>query len=78
MNPLPTTRRSKLGTPVWTTFEGRLGAVDEQLIASGRMNRLTSAAELPLAKRAATATDRVRRDPQLLVQLLLSPTEMRD
>jgi hypothetical protein len=67
-----------LGTPVWTTFEGRLGAVDEQLIASGRMNRLTSAGELPLAKRATAATDRVRRDPQLLVQLLLSPTEMRD
>jgi predicted glycosyltransferase len=67
-----------LGTPVWTTFEGRLGAVDEQLIASGRMNRLTSAAELPLAKRATAATDRVRRDPQLLVQLLLSPTGMRD
>jgi predicted glycosyltransferase len=67
-----------LGTPVWTTFEGRLGAVDEQLIASGRMNRLTSAAELPLVKRAAAATERVRRDPQLLVQLLLSPTEMRD
>jgi hypothetical protein len=42
------------------------------------MNRLTSAAELPLAKRATAATDRVRRDPQLLVQLLLSPTGMRD
>ena len=25
-----------LGTPVWTTFEGRLGAVDERLIAEGR------------------------------------------
>ena len=24
-----------LGTPVWTTFEGRLGAVDERLIADG-------------------------------------------
>ena len=29
-----------LGTPVWTTFEGRLGAVDEALIADGRMRRL--------------------------------------
>jgi predicted glycosyltransferase len=62
-----------LGTPVWTTFEGRLGAVDEQLIASGRMNRLADAAELPLTKRAAASGDRVRRDPQLLVDLLLSP-----
>ena len=26
-----------LGTPVWTTFQGRLGAVDEQLIADGRL-----------------------------------------
>ena len=33
-----------LGTPVWTTFEGRLGAVDERLIAEGRMpDRLTDA-----------------------------------
>ena len=62
-----------LGTPVWTTFEGRLGAVDEQLIAAERLNRLTDAAALPLTKRAATSTDRVRRDPQLLVDLLLSP-----
>ena len=29
-----------LGTPVWTTFEGRLGAVDERLIAEGRLRRL--------------------------------------
>ena len=28
-----------LGTPVWTTFEGRLGAVDERLIADGRLRR---------------------------------------
>src|SRR4051794_35760199 len=28
-----------LGTPVWTTFEGRMGAVDEALIASGRLRR---------------------------------------
>jgi predicted glycosyltransferase len=62
-----------LGTPVWTTFEGRLGAVDEQLIASGRMNRLTDASQLPLGKRPQTDTERIRRDPQLLVELLLSP-----
>src|SRR4051794_5829692 len=30
-----------LGTPVYTTFEGRLGAVDEALIADGRLRRLT-------------------------------------
>ena len=62
-----------LGTPVWTTFEGRLGAVDEHLIASGRLNRLTDAAQLPIEKRSAVVGERVRRDPQLLVDLLLSP-----
>jgi hypothetical protein len=62
-----------LGTPVWTTFEGRLGAVDEELIASGRMNRLTDAAALPLGKRLPAVGGRVRRDAQLLVDLLLSP-----
>jgi predicted glycosyltransferase len=66
-----------LGTPVWTTFEGRLGAVDELLIASGRMNRLTDATQLPLGKRPAAVGERVRRDPALLVELLMSPLESR-
>src|SRR5436190_12420232 len=37
-----------LGTPVYTTFGGRLGAVDEQLIRDGRLVRLTAAADLDL------------------------------
>ena len=41
-----------LGTPVYTTFEGRLGAVDERLLAEGRLRRLESAAEL-VAREAA-------------------------
>jgi hypothetical protein len=61
-----------LRTPVWTTFEGRLGAVDERLIASGRMRRLERAEQIDLRKRdAAAAGDRIRRDPALLVALLL-------
>ena len=40
-----------LGTPVWTTFEGRLGAVDERLIADGRMLRLTRAEDVVLKRR---------------------------
>jgi predicted glycosyltransferase len=62
-----------LGTPVYTLFEGRLGAVDERLIAEGRLRRLTSADELDLGKRDASAhgQDRVRRDPGLLADLLL-------
>jgi predicted glycosyltransferase len=61
-----------LGTPVWTTFEGRLGGVDEQLIADGRLRKLSSADEIELTKRERTTTDRIRRDPQALVELLLS------
>jgi uncharacterized protein len=89
-----------LGTPVYTTFEGRLGAVDERLIEEGRLRMLISPEELDLGKRAAgpapadpsqasvgassTSADpsidpptslppRTRRDPQVLVDLLLSP-----
>jgi predicted glycosyltransferase len=60
-----------LGTPVWTTFEGRLGAVDEALIADGRLRRLTSPDEIVLTKRTAKSSDRVRRDPARLAALLL-------
>jgi uncharacterized protein len=64
-----------LGTPVWTTFQGRLGAVDELLIAEGRLRALRSADEVVLAKRAAVAGEgaRIRRDPALLADLLLRP-----
>jgi hypothetical protein len=63
-----------LGTPVYTTFEGRLGAVDERLIGEGRLRKLGNAAELNLAKRDGSATpERIRRDPRRLVELLLSP-----
>ncbi len=62
-----------LGTPVWTTFEGRLGAVDEALIAAGRLRRLTRADELTIAKRTTAAGERTRRDPAVLADLMLSP-----
>jgi uncharacterized protein len=62
-----------LGTPVWTTFEGRLGAVDEALIAAGRLRRLTRAEDLEIEKRTAAGGERTRRDPALLADLLLSP-----
>ena len=62
-----------LGTPVWTTFEGRLGAVDEQLIAAGRLRRLIRADDVALEKRAGGARERTRRDPAFLADLLLSP-----
>jgi hypothetical protein len=63
-----------LGTPVYTVFEGRPGAVDERLIAEGRLRRLTSAEELSVTKREpGAAGGRVRRDPGLLVDLLCAP-----
>ncbi len=61
-----------LGTPVYTTFSGRLGAVDEALISSGRLRPLASPDELDLRKRTPDEAGRVRRDPRLLLDLLLS------
>jgi predicted glycosyltransferase len=62
-----------LGVPVYTTFEGRPGAVDERLIAEGRLRRLTHAEELELGRRTPSErAPRVRRDPRVLVELLLS------
>jgi hypothetical protein len=62
-----------LNTPVWTTFEGRLGAVDERLIADGRLRRLERPEQLEVTKRASAAGERVRRDPALLADLLSAP-----
>src|SRR5205085_9192160 len=52
-----------LGVPVYTTYGGRLGGVDEELIRSGRLKPLTDPRALDLHKRTGAATDRVRRDP---------------
>jgi uncharacterized protein len=61
-----------LGTPVYTTFEGRLGAVDERLLAQGRLRKLSNPSEVSVKKRSGDGGKRVRRDPRLLVNLLLS------
>ncbi len=62
---------------MWTTFEGRLGAVDERLIADGRLRRLERAEDVVLTRRddrgAVTADERVRRDPAILAAMLLAP-----
>jgi len=64
-----------LGTPVWTTFEGRMGAVDEALIGAGRLRRLARAEDVVLEKRADGAAERTRRDPERLTDLLLAPLD---
>jgi uncharacterized protein len=62
-----------LGTPVWTTFEGRLGAVDERLIADGRMRCLERPQQIELRKRDRVGVgERARRDPGVLAKLLLA------
>jgi uncharacterized protein len=61
-----------LGVPVYTTYGGRLGGVDEELIRAGRLKPLTDPRALDLAKRDPAAAERVRRDPKRMLDLLLS------
>lgn len=60
-----------LGTPVFTTFAGRMGGVDEGLIAAGRLRVLADPAELPLRKRQSPIRVLNPRDPELLVEGVL-------
>jgi predicted glycosyltransferase len=60
-----------LGIPVYTTFAGRLGGVDESLIRSGRLRPLADPEDLELEKRRPGDTHPTRRDPGLLVDLVL-------
>jgi uncharacterized protein len=64
-----------LGTPVFTTFAGRMGGVDEALIADGRLRVLADPAELPLRKRDSPTGERTARDPALLVEGALGAVE---
>lgn len=59
-----------LGTPVYTTYGGRLGGVDEALIRSGRLRPLTDPRAIELVKRTEDAAP-TRRDPTLLVETIL-------
>jgi uncharacterized protein len=63
-----------LGTPVWSIFEGRPGAVDEQLVREGRLRILVDPAEIEIAKKPERAwRDRVRRDSLDLLRLAMPP-----
>ncbi|HEX2125484.1 MAG TPA: hypothetical protein VHF45_02850 [Thermoleophilaceae bacterium] len=61
-----------LGTPVYTTFEGRLGAVDEALLRDGRLRRIDDPGEIVVERRRSQGGLRIRRDPRELAKLLLS------
>jgi uncharacterized protein len=59
-----------LGIPVYTTFSGRLGGVDEWLVREGRLRPLTDPAALEIVKRSGERA-RVRRDPSDLLALVM-------
>jgi uncharacterized protein len=60
-----------LGTPVYTTFAGRMGGVDERLVAEGRLTPLERVDDLRIEPKPATSAPRVRRDPDRLLDLAL-------
>jgi len=63
-----------LGTPVYAVFEGRPGAVDDRLLAEGRLRRLTDPEALEVVARDDDARgERVRRDPAVFAGLLCVP-----
>jgi uncharacterized protein len=66
-----------LGVPVYTTYGGRLGGVDEDLIREGRLRPLTDPRALELQKRSTGPESRVKRDPQVMLDLLLSALDER-
>jgi uncharacterized protein len=61
-----------LGTPVWSIFEGPMGAVDEALVDDGRLKLLSDPDEITVAHKPPGGwAERVRRDPQELLHLAL-------
>ena len=59
-----------LGTPVYTTYGGRLGAVDEALIRAGRLRPATDVRAIEIVKHQRREPT-VRRDPDVLVDMML-------
>ena len=64
-----------LGVPVYTTYGGRLGGVDELLIREGKLVPLTDPRALDLRKRDVRAATVARRDPRLLLDLMLTAVD---
>ncbi len=61
-----------LGTPVWSIFEGKPGAIDELLMREGRLRVLRDPGDLELVRKPADAWEqRVRRDPADMLALAL-------
>ncbi len=60
-----------LGIPVYTTFGGRLGGVDEELMRQRRLVPITDPRALVVRRRDPTETRRIRRDPAEMLRFLL-------
>lgn len=60
-----------LGTPVYTIFKGTMGALDERLIAEGRLRTLTTASAIRFEKKPQNK-DICRRDVPGLVDRLIA------
>jgi uncharacterized protein len=59
-----------LGTPVYTTYGGRLGGVDEHLIKAGRLRPLTDERAIEIVKQRERR-EIARRDPAVLAEMIL-------
>jgi predicted glycosyltransferase len=66
-----------LGTPAYTMFAGRLGAVDEKLIADGRLRRAYSADDVTAKKKSDHIAASGPRDPQMFVDEILAVARRR-
>jgi uncharacterized protein len=67
-----------LGTPVWSIFEGKLGAVDELLVCDGRLKILRDPDQVTVERKPADAYDkRVRRDLADLLRLAVPGADPR-
>lgn len=64
-----------LGTPVFTTFTGRMGGVDEALVAAGRLRVLSDPEQLRLRKREEPVGVRHPRDAGPLAAAALGAVE---
>jgi predicted glycosyltransferase len=64
-----------LGTPVYTTYGGRLGGVDEDLLRQGRLRPLVDPSVLDVRRRTERGSPRVRRDPGDLARMMLSAVQ---
>ena len=61
-----------LGTPAVSIFEGRMGAVDEMLIAQGRLQLLSDPEQIEIKKKPPEAWRHgVKRDPAELLRMAL-------